>query len=77
MTSHAGLEIPQTITTIAGRPDVPALVEKSVYNTARYDRVIVATCGPASMMQMARNATAKCILDGDRSIVFYAERFGW
>ncbi|EPE08173.1 ferric reductase like transmembrane component [Ophiostoma piceae UAMH 11346] len=60
-----------------GRPDAAAVIREAVSSTARSQRVLVAACGPPSLMTTVRNATAQCITSDGPSIELHCEQFGW
>lgn len=60
-----------------GRPDVAALVTEVVERADGNDRVIVAACGPDSLMQITRRTVAGNIKVDGPSVKYHAEQFGW
>ncbi len=68
---NEGLEITE------GRPDVGQLIREEVAKTARRERILVLGCGPVSLMDDVRNATAASIQCEGPAIELHCEQFGW
>lgn len=62
---------------LTGRPDAAALVREAVAATGRDQRVLVAACGPVSLMQVVRNTTASLITGDGPGVELHCEQFGW
>lgn len=61
----------------SGRPDTAALIREAIASTPSDQRVLVAACGPASLMQTVRNTTAQCIKANGPGVELHCEQFGW
>ncbi len=61
----------------SGRPDTATLVLNAVRSTPAEQRVLVAACGPAGLMKVVRNTTAKCIRGDGPGVELHCEQFGW
>jgi ferredoxin-NADP reductase len=66
-----------SLTIHQGRPDVASIITSIVTSADRHDRVVVAVCGPSSMMQDARQAVAENIKVDGPSLELHSEHFGW
>ncbi|KIH86851.1 hypothetical protein SPBR_08230 [Sporothrix brasiliensis 5110] len=60
-----------------GRPDAETVIRTAVSSTARIQRVLVAACGPPTLMKTVRSATAKCITSDGPSVELHCEQFSW
>ncbi|SPN99531.1 related to ferric-chelate reductase [Cephalotrichum gorgonifer] len=67
----SGLEITE------GRPDVGKLIRAEVAKAERTERILIMGCGPPSLMDDVRNATAACIECEGPAIELHCEQFGW
>ena len=61
----------------AGRPDAASLIRDAVRTTPRNQRVLVAACGPAGLMRVVRDTTAKLIVGDGPAVELHCEEFGW
>jgi hypothetical protein len=61
----------------SGRPDARELIRTAVSETAPHQRVLVAACGPDSLMRVVRNTTAECIRADGPGVELHCEQFGW
>lgn len=61
----------------SGRPDISATISDIFERSEANDRVIVAACGPDSLMQAARRSVANNIKVKGPSMEYHAEQFGW
>ncbi|KAJ3497316.1 hypothetical protein NLG97_g1999 [Lecanicillium saksenae] len=59
------------------RPDVPAMIQGVVAESARHQSVLVMGCGPSSLMTQVRNTTAECIRSDGPTVELHCEQFGW
>ena len=79
--SGGGTETPESTpprpSFLPGRPDAATAIREAVSSTAWSQRVLVAACGPPSLMTAVRNATAQCITSDGPSIELHCEQFGW
>ncbi|KAI1270771.1 ferric reductase NAD binding domain-containing protein [Xylariaceae sp. FL1019] len=60
-----------------GRPDVEAMIRDAVSSTTKEQRILIAVCGPAGLVNAVRNTTASCISVGGPAIELHCEEFGW
>ncbi|KAK4240213.1 hypothetical protein C8A03DRAFT_42254 [Achaetomium macrosporum] len=60
-----------------GRPDAASLIRDAVNSTPRNQRVLVAACGPDSLMRIVRDTTAKLIVSDGPAVELHCEQFGW
>lgn len=60
-----------------GRPDVKEIIAREVARAGRTERILVIGCGPSSLMDDVRNATAACIQCEGPAIELHCEQFGW
>jgi hypothetical protein len=60
-----------------GRPDVAALVKEAVGSVGKDKRVLIAACGPDSLMKVVRNTAAGLITKDGPSVELHCEQFGW
>lgn len=60
-----------------GRPDVKEIIRAEVAKAERTERILVMGCGPQSLMDDVRNATAACIQCEGPAIELHCEQFGW
>lgn len=60
-----------------GRPDISTLIKEVITGSNRQDKVIVAVCGPGSMMEDTRAAVADNIKVNGPSLELHSEHFGW
>ena len=61
----------------SGRPNIPAIIKEVVLNAGQHERVVVAGCGPVSLMDATRQGAAACISTSGPSIDLHLEQFGW
>ncbi|TVY49572.1 Ferric/cupric reductase transmembrane component, partial [Lachnellula occidentalis] len=61
----------------SGRPDIAAIIDDIVEKSEDNDRIVVAACGPDSLMQATRSTVAKNIKVNGPSIELHIEQFGW
>ncbi|KAK3935907.1 putative ferric reductase transmembrane component [Diplogelasinospora grovesii] len=61
----------------AGRPDVKSLIRRAVKETPPNQRILVAACGPESLMTVVRDTTAKLIRGDGPGVELHCESFGW
>ncbi|KAB5515238.1 ferric reductase NAD binding domain-containing protein [Coniochaeta sp. 2T2.1] len=61
----------------AGRPDVATLIREVVQGTPRNQRVLVASCGPQSLMTVVRDTTATLVRADGPAVELHCEQFGW
>jgi ferredoxin-NADP reductase len=66
-----------SLTVRSGRPDISTLITEIVAGSEKHERVVVAVCGPSSMMQDARRAVAQNIKVDGPSLELHSEHFGW
>lgn len=59
------------------RADVVALIRAAVASVRPDQKVLVAGCGPASLLAEVRNTTADCISPDGPSVALHLEQFGW
>jgi hypothetical protein len=64
-------------TLLQGRPDVPSIISEVVRKSGRDERIVIAACGPESLMTSTRNITAACVRIGRPMIELHIEQFGW
>ncbi|KAI0134606.1 ferric reductase NAD binding domain-containing protein [Xylariales sp. AK1849] len=60
-----------------GRPDIAALVQEAVRSVDKDKRVLIAACGPDSLMKVVRNTAAGLITKEGPSVELHCEQFGW
>lgn len=60
-----------------GRPNVFSIISETVASARNTDRVVVAVCGPGSMMADARTSVAENIKVVGPSLELHSEHFGW
>jgi hypothetical protein len=65
------------ISMVPGRPDIGAKIQDIVARTEAHKRIIVAACGPDSLMMEARRAVAALMASQDTSVTLHCEQFGW
>jgi len=61
----------------AGRPDVATLIREAVRGVPRNQRVLVASCGPQSLMTIVRDTTATLVRGDGPAVELHCEQFGW
>lgn len=61
----------------SGRPDLSAIIGVVVKNASRDEAVIVAACGPRSMIGDTRNSVARIVGINGPSVTLHVEEFGW
>jgi hypothetical protein len=61
----------------AGRPDVATLIREAVRGVPRNQRVLVASCGPQSLMTIVRDTTASLVRADGPAVELHCEQFGW
>jgi hypothetical protein len=66
-----------SISVIRGRPDIGAKVHDIVAGIEAHERIIVAACGPDSLMMETRRAVAALVATQDRSATLHCEQLGW
>ncbi|KAG6029327.1 hypothetical protein E4U41_000389 [Claviceps citrina] len=59
------------------RPDIAGLIREAVRDTAPHERMLVAGCGPAKLLDLMRETTVDCIRSEGPSIELHCETFGW
>lgn len=60
------------------KPDVTAMIKKSIHETPSDKSVLVMTCGPERLMSEVRAATVACIKETDGpSVELHCEQFGF
>ncbi|KAH8667412.1 ferric reductase NAD binding domain-containing protein [Tricladium varicosporioides] len=60
-----------------GRPDVSGLIKDVVARSNKEDRISIAACGPASLMDAVRKTATNSISVNGPSIELHCEQFGW
>ena len=62
---------------VNGRPDIDTLIKERVAQSADWERVAIAACGPDRMMKTVRRAAAEVIRVKGPSVELHCEQFGW
>ena len=75
--SNASETAPLRHAVASGRPDTATLVAAAIKSTSASQRVLVAACGPPSLMKTVRNTTARCIRGDGPGVELHCEQFGW
>lgn len=73
----AGVVTGAAYATKAGRPDAATIIREAVAATPPNQRVLVAGCGPKSLMDAVRGATAALMRPGGPGVELHLEQFGW
>ncbi|GAB1316232.1 Ferric reductase NAD binding domain-containing protein [Madurella fahalii] len=60
-----------------GRPDVPSLIRSAVTATPSNQRVLVAGCGPDTLMADVRATAASLMVADGPAVEVHLEQFGW
>lgn len=60
-----------------GRPDVKEMIRREVESAERTERILIIGCGPSSLMDDVRNATAASIQCEGPAVELHCEQFGW
>ena len=60
-----------------GRPDLAFVIRNAVTTTPSNQRVLVAACGPNSLMHVVRDITAGLIKTDGPGVELHCEQFGW
>ncbi|KAI1336563.1 ferric reductase NAD binding domain-containing protein [Xylariaceae sp. FL0016] len=60
-----------------GRPDTESLIRAAIESVGREQRVLVAACGPAALLDVVRNTTASCVQVNGPAVELHCEQFGW
>lgn len=60
-----------------GRPDVATLIREAVRVVPRNRRVLVASCGPQSLMTVVRDTAAGLVRADGPAVELHCEQFGW
>ena len=60
-----------------GRPDVAGLIREAVEASEPQEKIMVAACGPSSLMDTTRSTVAGCITASGPSVAIHCEQFGW
>ncbi|KAI0146941.1 ferric reductase NAD binding domain-containing protein [Xylariaceae sp. FL1272] len=60
-----------------GRPDIDAMIKEAIASATKEQRVLIAACGPAGLVNAVRNTTANCISVRGPAIELHCEEFGW
>jgi hypothetical protein len=63
-------------TLLQGRPDLPSIISEVIRNSGRDEKIVVAACGPESLVNLTRNSTAACVNMGGPLVVLHIEQFG-
>lgn len=66
-----------SLTIHQGRPEIAAIIAGTVADADKHAMVVVAVCGPGSMMQDTRQAVAENIKVDGPSLELHSEHFGW
>jgi hypothetical protein len=61
----------------SGRPDVASIIMESVEKADPHDRIVVAACGPESLMETARRTVARCIKADGPHLDLHCQQFGF
>jgi hypothetical protein len=61
----------------SGRPDTATLIREAVLSAKKGERVLVAACGPESLMTVVRDTTANLIRGDGPGVELHCEQFGW
>ena len=72
--------VPSIITDLPlvyGRPDTENLIREAVQSVAKNQRVLIATCGPAGLIEVVRDTAASCIRPDGPAVELHCEQFGW
>ena len=72
--------VPSIITDIPlvyGRPDTESLIREAVQSVAKDQRVLIAACGPTSLIEEVRDTAASCIQANGPAVELHCEQFGW
>ncbi|KAK7741890.1 hypothetical protein SLS62_010901 [Diatrype stigma] len=62
---------------VYGRPDTEALIREAVRSVPKDQRILIAACGPTSLIEVVRNTTASCIRADGPAVELHCEQFGW
>ncbi|KAI8957388.1 ferric reductase NAD binding domain-containing protein [Daldinia sp. FL1419] len=60
-----------------GRPDTEAEIRAVLTSLSRDQRVLIAACGPNSLIKMVRDIGASCIRVDGPAVEVHCEQFGW
>ncbi len=60
-----------------GRPDTAGLIRAAVQSMSKDQRVLIAACGPTSLIELVRTTTASCIRSSGPAVELHCEEFGW
>lgn len=62
---------------VYGRPDTEALIREAVRSVSKDQRILIAACGPTSLIEVVRNTAASCIRADGPAVELHCEQFGW
>jgi hypothetical protein len=66
-----------TLPVTLGRPDISATIRSIVGAREEHERIIVAACGPKSLMRETRVVVGDLVANSGRSVTLHCEQFGW
>ncbi len=61
----------------SGRPNVMSIVKEVDQSAGQHEKIIVATCGPASLIKDTRKAISANISPSGPYVALHCEHFGW
>ena len=62
---------------LPGRPDVGAEIDAAVAETCSHHRILIAACGPTSLMKLVREVGVRNVKPNGPAIETHCETFGW
>jgi len=71
------ISTPPSLTIQAGRPEVSKIIQDAIGSCAKHERIIIAACGPDSIMAVTRQTVVDNIKSDGPSVELHCEQFGW
>ncbi len=65
------------VAVLSGRPNVMSIVKEVVQSAGQHEKIIVAACGPTSLIRDSRKAILANISPSEPSVALHCEQFGW
>jgi len=71
------VEAPPSLNIQAGRPEVRKIIQEAIGSCDKNEKIIIAACGPDSMMAITRQCVVDNIKTSGPSVELHCEQFGW
>lgn len=62
---------------LEGRPNVASIIEEVLHGAGQHENIVVAACGPDSLVNATRQAAPACISASGPAVELHCEQYGW